>query len=89
MDDMIVFWTKTSGITGNSKMHLSRDEGNPFCGVNTYYFEFGGDVVDITKDSVATSYTKGTSVYQEKAYLTIPSGGVCKKCLKRALANES
>ncbi len=83
---MIVYWTKTSGVTGRSKMHLSTGDGSPFCGLDTFYYEFGGEAIDITEKSIAVSYTKGSSVYLVKDYLTIPSEGVCKKCLKRALA---
>lgn len=82
----VKYWTKTSGKTGNSKMHLSGDDLQPFCGLDTYYYEFHGKAIDISEKGLAAEYTQGTSVYQTQAYQNVPSEMICKKCLKRALA---
>ena len=85
MKDEIAYWTKTSGVTGKSKIHLSGGELVPFCGLNTHHFEFGGKVVDVTESGLSVEYTKGTSVYQEQSYQRVESEFVCKKCLNKAL----
>lgn len=86
MAESLKYWTKTSGKTGNSKMHLSGDDLQPFCGLDTYYYEFGGKAIEVSEKGLGAEYTQGTSVYQRQAYQDVPSEMICKKCLKRALA---
>ncbi len=84
-----MYWTKTGGRGVDSKIHLSGEDLKPFCGLDTFNYEFHGKAIDINENDLGTEFTSGTSVYQTQKYMTTPSSYVCKKCLTRALANES
>jgi hypothetical protein len=86
MADTILYWTKTGGKRHESKIHLSSDDLQPFCGLDTFNYEFQGKAIDINENDLGTEYTAGTSVYQTQKYIAIPSSYVCKRCLQRALA---